>query len=68
VPKQWIIGHHEALRVLLSFCYVFFVFLFGLLFVGDEFCFVVFVKWATLGIDQLGVLCCLWTRCVMEDN
>jgi hypothetical protein len=24
-------------------------------------------EWAALGVDQLGVLCCLWTGCVMED-
>jgi hypothetical protein len=68
VPKQWTVGHHEALRALLSFCGVFSIFLCCLLFAGDELCFAVFMEWAALCIDQTGVLCCLWTRCVMEDS
>jgi hypothetical protein len=34
----------------------------------DVLCFAVFMEWAALGVDQTGVLCCLWTGCAMEDN
>jgi hypothetical protein len=68
VPKQWTVGHHEALSVLLSFYDVFSIFLCCLLFVGDVLCFAIFVEWVRLGVDQIGVLCCLWMGCVMEDN
>ncbi len=37
MPKQWTIGRHEALRELISFCYVFSIFL--VLFVGNEYYF-----------------------------
>jgi len=26
------------------------------------------MEWVALGNDQTGVLCCLWTGCIMEDN
>jgi hypothetical protein len=68
VPKQWTIGHLEALRACLSFCYVYSIFLCCLLFVGHERYFAFFMEWVALGVDNLGVLCCLWTICIMEDN
>jgi hypothetical protein len=38
------------------------------LFVSDELCFAFLMEWAVLDIVQLGVLCYLWTGCVMEDG
>ncbi len=35
---------------------------------GDELCFAFFMEWVALDIVQLGVLCCLWTGCIMEDG
>jgi hypothetical protein len=55
VPKQWTFDHHEVLRALLSFYYVFSIFLCCLLFVGDEFRFVFFMEWVAINIDQRGM-------------
>jgi hypothetical protein len=55
VPKQWTIDHHEALKALLSFCYVFFIFLCCFLFAGDELYFVFFMEWVAINVDQRGV-------------
>ncbi len=55
MPKQWTVGHCEALMALLSFCYVFSIFLCCFLFVGDELYFVFFMEWVAINIDQCGV-------------
>jgi hypothetical protein len=55
VPKQSTIGHHEGLRALLSFCYVFSIFLCCFLFAGDEFYFVFFMEWVAINVDQRGM-------------
>jgi hypothetical protein len=59
VSRQWTIGHREALRAPVTLCCLLSLF-FCLLFVGDELCFAFFMDWPALGVDQLGVLCCLW--------
>jgi hypothetical protein len=46
VPKEGMVGHHEALRVLLFFSSFYFCVI--LLFVGDELCFSFFMTLTTL--------------------
>ncbi len=52
MPKHWTNGHHEALRALLSFCYVFPIFLCCFLFASDELYFVFFMEWVVVNVDQ----------------
>jgi len=56
VPKEGIVGHHEALRVLLFFSYLCFCVI--LLFIGDELCFYFFMTLTTLDVDQSSILHC----------
>jgi hypothetical protein len=51
VPKEGMVGHHEALRVLLFFNYLCFCFCVVLLFIDDELCFSFFLTLTTLNID-----------------